>query len=116
MIETPDRRAIALAEHLRRCAASFSLSADVADVDSTATAGMALLDAAAIAEAMTSDDRRLAALSEAGCFESMPHQGALFLESAHVRAAILRPLVSEAQTGAEIIAEIVAAVTGRGTT
>src|SRR5690606_20465927 len=84
------------------------LSADVGDVDSTAAAGMAVLDAAAIAETMTSHDPRLQALSEAGCFESMPDSGAHFLESPQIRAAILRPLVSESQTGRQIIALLVA--------
>ncbi len=100
-----------MAHYLRQCAASFSLSADVGDVDSTAAAGMALLDAAAIAEAMTSHDPRLKALSEAGCFESMPHDSARFLESPQIHAAILRTLVSESQPGMKIIAELVATAT-----
>lgn len=105
---SPDPRANALAQYLRRRAASFSLSADVGDVDSTAAAGMALLDAAAIAETMTSHDPRLQALSEAGCFESMPHDRARFVESPQIRAAILRPLVSDSQTGTQIITLLVA--------
>lgn len=103
-----DPRAAALADHLRSHAASFSMSADVTDVDSTAEAGMALLDAAAIADAMLADDARLRTLSEAGLFESMPHGRARFLETPEIRAAIQRPLVSGPRAGAEILAGLVA--------
>ena len=105
-----DPRAAALAHYLRQCAASFSMSADVTDVDRTAEAGMALLDAAAVADAMTRDDARIRALSEAGLFESMPDGQALFVESPAIRAAIQRPLVSRPQAGVEIIAGLVATV------
>lgn len=106
----PDARAAALADYLRERAAAFSLSADVMGSQSTAKAGMALLDAAHIAEAMTPDDPRLALLSEAGLFESMPEGGALFLETSEVRAAIQRPLVRDPQGGEQIIAHLVATV------
>ena len=108
-----DARAAALAHYLRQCAASFSMSADVGDVDSTAKAGMALLDAAAIADAMPSDDARIKVLSEAGLFESMPHGQARFLETPEIRAAIQRPLVSNPRAGVEIIAELVATANWR---
>jgi hypothetical protein len=106
----PDARAVALADYLRRCAASFSMSADVTDVDSTAEAGMALLDAAAAAEAMSSDDTRIKVLSEAGLFESMPRGEARFLETPQVSAAIRRTLMSAPQGGEAILGKLVAAV------
>ena len=110
--ESPDPRAAALAQYLRQRAASFSMSADVTGVQDTARAGMALLDAAAIADAMTMSDKRLRALSEAGLFESMPHGHALFLETPEVRAAIQRPLLSGAQTGREIIEQLIETAAG----
>lgn len=103
-----DPRASALADYLRERAASFSMSADVTGVQDTARAGMALLDAAVIAEALGSSDRELRVLSEAGLFESMPGGRAWFVETQRIRAAIQRPLVTERQTGAQIIAQLVA--------
>jgi hypothetical protein len=108
--DAAEPRAVALADYLRRCAAAFSMSADVTDVDSTAEAGMALLDAAAVAEALSSDDGRIRILSEAGLFESMPDGEARFLETPQVSAAIRRTLVSAPQGGEEILSELVAAV------
>lgn len=105
-----DVRAVALARYLRRCAASFSMSADVNDVDSTAEAGMALLDAAIAAEAMSAEDARMKLLSEAGLFESMPHGEARFLETPQVSAAIRRTLMSAPQSGEVILDKLVAAV------
>lgn len=102
-----DARAAALAVYLRERAESFSMSADVTGVQDTARAGMALLDAASIAEAMTPSDSRLRVLSERGHFESMPQGRARFVETPAMRAAIQRPLVSDRQTGAEIIAALV---------
>jgi hypothetical protein len=106
----PDARASALADYLRERAAAFSLSADVMESQSTASAGMALLDAAHIADAMTPNDPRLALLSEAGLFESMPEGRAVFLETSQIRAAIQRPLVRDPQGGEQIIAHLVATV------
>ena len=105
-----DARAMALADYLRERAAAFSLSADVMGSQSTASAGMALLDAAHIAAAMATNDPRLALLSEAGLFESMPGDRALFLETSRVRAAIQLPLVRDPQGGEQIIANLVATV------
>jgi hypothetical protein len=105
----PDARASALADYLRSRAAAFSLSADVMASQSTASAGMALLDAADIADAMMTNDPRLALLSEAGLFESMPEGRALFLETSTIRAAIQRALVGDPQGGQQIIAHLVAA-------
>ncbi len=109
---SPDPRADALADYLRDWAASFSLSADVTGVHDTARAGMALLDAAAIAQAMGSNDRGLRVLSEAGLFESMPFGRARFVETPGIRAAIQRPLVAGRQTGGQIIAHLVATAGG----
>jgi hypothetical protein len=103
-----DARSAALADYLRHWAAAFSLSADVTDVPSTADAGMALLDAAAIAEAMLPDDPRLAALSEAGLFEPMPQGHARLVDAPEIRAAIRRPLAAEAQDGQAILALLAA--------
>jgi hypothetical protein len=107
---SPDARAAALAHYLRECAASFSMSADVTGVQDTARAGMALLDAAVVADAMVTSDARLRVLSEAGLFESMPDGRARFMETQEIRAAILRPLVSDRQTGVQIIVGLVASI------
>ncbi len=104
----PDARASALAEYLRQRAAAFSMSADVMESQSTASAGMALLDAAHVADAMTPNDPRLVLLSEAGLFESMPGGRAFFLETPEIRAAVQRQLVRDPQGGKEIIAHVVA--------
>ena len=71
---------------------------------------MALLDAAHIADAMTTNDPRLTLLSEAGLFESMPGGRARFLETLQIRAAVQRPLVRGPQDGEQIIAHLVATV------
>jgi hypothetical protein len=105
-----DARAAALAQYLRERAASFSMSADVTGVQDTARAGMALLDAAVVADAMSTSDDRLRLLSEAGLFESMPNGRARFAETPEIRAAIQRPLVSHRHTGVEIIADLIASI------
>lgn len=51
-----DARAAALADYLRERAAAFSMWADVTGSQITASAGMALLDAAHIADAMMTND------------------------------------------------------------
>lgn len=103
-----DPKAAALARYLRQQAAFVSWSADVTDMDSTADAGLALFDAAAIADAMTTGDPRLRALSAAGLFESVPGGHAQFRDNPQIRAAIRRPLVSHSQAGVEIVAGLVA--------
>jgi hypothetical protein len=103
-----DARSVALAEYLRRSAAAFSMSADVTGVASTAEAGMALLDAAVIAESLPSEDASIRVLSEAGLFESMPGGRAAFVEIPEIRAAVLRALVSGAENGSVVIANLVA--------
>jgi len=102
-----DPRAAALSRYLRRTAAFFSMSADATDSASTADLGMALLDAARIAEAMPSADPRIRVLSEAGLFESMPEGNAVFIEVAEIRRAVRRTLVSGPQNGASIIADLI---------
>ncbi len=103
-----DARSVALADYLRRSAAAFSMSADVTGVASTAEAGMALLDAAVIAESLPTDDAGIRVLSEAGLFESMSGGRAAFVEVPAIRAAVLRALVSGEEDGAAIIAKLVA--------
>lgn len=102
-----DARAAALADYLYQRAAAFSLSADVNDSQDTAHAGMALLDAAALAEELGPTDEVLKTLSEAGRFETMPDNTATFLETDDLRAAIQRPLVGSRMTGHEILALVV---------
>jgi hypothetical protein len=103
-----DARSVALAEYLRRSAAAFSMSADLTGVASTAEAGMALLDAARIAESLPAHDRGIRVLSEAGLFESMPDGKATFVETPEVGAVVRRALVSDAEGGAAVIARLVA--------
>jgi hypothetical protein len=105
--DVPDARAAALADYLRGRAAAFSLSADVTKEQHIARAGMALLDAAKIAEGLSPTDARLKALSEAGRFETMPNGHALFLETAELRAAVQRPLAGAPMSGHEILRLIV---------
>jgi hypothetical protein len=83
------------------------MSADATDSPSTADLGMALLDAARIAEAMPSADPRIRVLSEAHLFESMPEGKAVFIEVAEIRRAVRRTLVSGSQDGASIIARLI---------
>ena len=84
------------------------MSADATDSASTADLGMALLDAARIAEAMPIADPRIRVLSEANLFESMPEGQAVFVEVAEIRRAVRRTLVSGPQDGSSIIAELIA--------
>lgn len=83
------------------------MSADVTNAGNTAEAGMALLDAAIIADSITDEDPRIKVLSEAGLFESMPLGAAQFLERAAIRAAIHRPILAGVQAGSAIITELV---------
>jgi hypothetical protein len=102
-----DPRAAALASYLYQRAAAFSLSADVNDAQDTARAGMALLDAAALAEQLGPTDQILISLSDAGRFETMPDRKAVFVETDALRAAIQRPLLGSRMTGQEILALVV---------
>lgn len=110
--KTSDPRAVALADYLSQRAAAFSLSADVRDEQQIAHAGMALLDASRIAAELQPTDERLTALSEAGLFETMPDEKAIFLETAELRAAIQRPLSGSPMSGHEILALLVATARG----
>lgn len=83
------------------------MSADATDSASTADVGMALLDAARIAEAMPSADPRIRTLSEANLFESMPGDEAVFIEVADIRRTLRRTLVSGPQDGPSIIAQLI---------
>jgi hypothetical protein len=103
-----DPRGLALARYLRARAAAFSLSADVTAQQHVARAGMALLDAAAIAENLTRTDPCLDRLSEAGLYESMPDLDVRFVETEAVRAAIQRSLSGEPRTGRDILTLIAA--------
>jgi hypothetical protein len=105
--DLPDPRATALADYLRRRAAAFSLSADVNKQQHIARAGMALLDAAIIAETLSATDDRLTALSESGLFETLSGGKARFLETSEVRAAIQRPLSGTPMSGPDILALLV---------
>lgn len=102
-----DARGLALAEYLRERAAAFSLSADVNGADQIAQAGMALLDAASMAEKLPTDDPTLIALSEAGRFESMPGNKARFVETPQLRAAVQRPIAGAPMAGEQILALLV---------
>jgi hypothetical protein len=99
---------VALARYLRAHAAAFSLSADVTTQQHVAHAGMALLDAAAIAENLTRSDPTLASLSEAGYYESTPELELRFVETEPMRAAVQRPLSGEPMTGRDILTLIAA--------
>ena len=107
--EGSDPRGAVLASYLRERANAFSLSADVTTQQHVAHAGMALLDAAAIAENLTRTDPCLDRLSDAGCYESTPDLGLRFVESEAVRAAVQRPLLGELMTGRDIL-NLIAAV------
>ncbi len=104
----PDPRSAALARYLRETARLFSVSADVADAAGTGEAGMALLDAALIAEAMPASDSRLQMLSEAGLFENLPNGEVAFVETPQIRQAIWRPLVSHREGSTTIITKLMA--------
>jgi hypothetical protein len=99
----PDPRALALARYLRERAAAFSLSADSTGDQHIASAGMALLDAARVAEWLSPTDACLTTLTRAGRFESMPDGRSTFLETDNVRRVIQRPISGAAMSGREIL-------------
>lgn len=103
MSVAPDSRAEALARFLRERSAAFSLSADVTGSPQTASAGMALLDAAEVAEQLQRDDPVLRAMSEAGLFESMPDGQARVVESPELHRAIQRPIAGPTQDADHIL-------------
>jgi len=103
-----DPRALALAGYLRDRAAAFSLSADSTGEQHIASAGMALLDAAEVAERLSAVDTRLATLTRAGRFESQQDGTSRFLETDGVRRVIQRPLSGAPMSGQEIVDLLVA--------
>ncbi len=108
MTEPPvDPRAFALAEFLRERAALYSLSADVNDSSHLAEAGMALLEAAAIAGALRPRDPLMVQLSERGLFESMPGQTARVVDSHELRRALQRSIVGEVRDGQVVLSDLV---------
>jgi len=107
-----DPRAMALASYLRERAAAFSLSADATNEQHIAAAGMALLDAAAIAEHLPAGDARLRDLSLAGRFETMEEGFSTFVETADVRAVVQRPLAGSPMSGEDILTMLVATARG----
>ena len=102
-------RADALAHFLRHEAGAISLSAEMTTLRHLVTVGMALLDAAALADSLRRDDPILQQLSEAGCFESIPDGRATFLSTDAIRRAILRPISGVDESGADILHSIVSA-------
>jgi hypothetical protein len=102
-----DPWAAALASYLRGRAAALSLSADVNDAQLIARAGMALPDAAQIAQQMSPRDRRLTTLAEMGHFESMPDGRARLVETPPLRAVIQRPLTGPSISGSAVLATLV---------
>ena len=111
MGDEADPRGPALAAYLRDRAAAFSLSADVTTQQHVARAGMALLDAAAIAEQLPTNHRVLDQLSAARCFVSLPGGGTRLVETDQVRAAVRRPLSGDPMSGLEIL-DLLAATAG----
>jgi hypothetical protein len=90
----------------------FSMSADVNVQQHVARAGMALLDAAELAERLTSNDHRLRLLSEAGRFETMSDASFVVVESAGMRAVLQRPLAGVSLTGDEVLTSLARAASG----
>lgn len=87
----------------------LSLSADVTDHQYLADVGMALLDAALLAQGLAHNHPILAQLSEAGHFESLPDQRAQFLSTEEIRRAILRPISGLPEPAATIIESVISA-------
>jgi hypothetical protein len=104
-----DPRGEALAEFFRREAGAVSLSADVTGQVHLVHVGLALLDAATLAQDLAVDDPVLVQLSEAGCFESMPGDRARFVSTAEIHRALLRPISGTAEVGEDILRSVVTA-------
>jgi len=107
-----DPRAVALADYLRQRASAFSLSADSTDEQHIARAGMALLDAAALAEELVAGDGRLKALSDASCFEAMADGACRFVETPRLRSVVQRPLAGSPMSGEQILDLLVTGARG----
>src|SRR4051794_33944517 len=106
MAGSPDPRPAALAAYLRERAAEFSMSADVTTQQHVARAGMALLDAALLAERLPPGDDRLRRLSESGRFETMSDNTFVVMETADMRAVLQRPLAGASLTGDEVLTSL----------
>ena len=102
-------RAAALADFLRGEARALSLSAEVTGTMQIARVGMALLDAALLAERLSPSDPLLVCLSEEGLFESLPDNRACFAASAEIHRAIYRPIAGRIQNGPAILDTIASA-------
>lgn len=109
MLSEPEPRAAALAHFLRREAGAVSLSAQMTGNFYLVHVGMAMLDAAVLAQDLKVDDPILLRLSQAGCFESMPGEKSKFVSTDEIQRAILRPVSGTAEAGATILQSIVTA-------
>jgi hypothetical protein len=105
-----DPRAAALAALLRQRAAFFSLSADVNDSPHIAGAGMSLLEAAEIAEQLTSKDQLMVEFSEHGMFESMPDGQARVVATADFHRALQRSIVGHPRDGLAVLQDLLKAL------
>lgn len=92
-----------MADYLRAQAEALSLSADTTGEQHIARAGMALLDAAMLAEHLPATDPRLRALSLAERFETMPNGASRFIDTPDVPAALLRPISGSSMSGEQIL-------------
>jgi hypothetical protein len=108
-----DPRATALGAFLRSRAALFSLSADVNNSPRIAEAGMALLEAAELAEGLPSVDPLLAEMSEAGVFETMPGQGAKVVHTPEIDRLLQRPIFGESRDASTILRDLARAADPR---
>lgn len=101
-----DPRGAALADFLRGEARALSLFADVTGTMHVARAGMAMLDAALLAERLAPGDRVLVCLAEAGLFESMPQNRARFSATTEIHRAVHRPIAGRIQDGHTLLDSI----------
>jgi hypothetical protein len=108
-----DPRAAALSALLRERAGFFSLSADVNDSPHIADAGMSLLEAAEIAEQLTSGDPLLVEFSEHGMFESMPDGQARVIATAEFHRALQRSIVGHPRDGLAVLQDLLKALPPR---
>ena len=91
------------------------MSADVNLQQHVARAGMALLDAALLAERLQPSDFRLRLLSETGRFETMPDETLVVVETAGMRAVLQRPLAGVSLTGDEVLTSLARAASSEDT-
>lgn len=108
--EPTDPRATALAGFLRERAALFSLSADVNNSPHVAEAGMALLEAAAIAQDLRPMDPLLVGMSERGLFESMPNGGSRVVDSDELGRSLSRSILGKPRDGRRVLKDLLGAL------